>query len=92
MPPITPLPSTVPAAPAAPARNAEAIAAQRAFFAAALGKAAPAVATTASATAAPVVATPASVTRSQQTLERVDIPDEPPSRILRPGSLLDIKV
>ena len=76
------------ATPTPPARSA----AQRAFFDAALTKAG-------------AVVTPAPVTRPQAAsqiqpaaqplrAERIviNMPDEPPQRILRPGSLLDIKV
>lgn len=54
---------------------------QRAFFEAALGKAAPQAAPAMAApAAAPVQKIPAS------------LPADPPERILRPGSLLDIRV
>ncbi len=53
---------------------------QRAFFEAALGETAP--------QAAPAVAAPAAPTHKIPT----SLPAEPPERILRPGSLLDIRV
>jgi hypothetical protein len=71
-----------PASPVARPVDAARLAAQKAFFEVALGKAAPAaapVATVAAAPAAPV--------------QRMPEPDAPkPQRLLRPGSLLDIRV
>lgn len=60
-------------------------AAQRAFFDAALGKATGAPAAPAQVQAAPVPAPP---------VQRIPVsqPTEPPTKILRPGSLLDIRV
>lgn len=58
------------------------LAAQRAFFAAALGQAQPAAA----AQAAPAAPTAAPLMRTP------DPAAEPPAKILRPGSLLDIRV
>lgn len=67
-----------PAQPASPARSA----AQRAFFEQALGRAgAPAP----QAAVQPSPAQPAAPARMR-------IPDAPPEKILRPGSLIDIKV
>lgn len=91
MPPITPI--TSPVAPTTPAktRSPEAIAAQRAFFNAALGKAtpqAPPVAAKSVVETAPLRA-PAPPVASMPQLD-ADAP--PPSRLLRPGSLIDIKV
>jgi hypothetical protein len=98
MPPITPLPpqTGIPAQGPARSRNAEAVAAQRAFFNAALGKAAPANAPTevfkpkamaeASAPIAPAgtaAPTPAPAPVSGAST---------PSRMARPGSVIDIKV
>ncbi len=83
MPPITPL--APPVAPTAPSRmrSPEAIAAQRAFFNAALGKTEP------QATAAPVATVKAAV---ETPAPQFDPTASPPSRLLRPGSLIDIKV
>lgn len=62
-------------------------AAQRAFFDAALGRTGASAAPTATpATASPVTATP------PRTVQTANLPDEPPKKILRPGSLLDIRV
>ncbi len=83
-------PSFVPTQPSAPsAPGAAARAAQRAFFDAALGKAAaPAASVGAPAIPAmasrPAQATPAPV--------RLDLDQPAPARVLRPGSLVDIKV
>jgi hypothetical protein len=81
-----PFPPTPPAAGAARADQAK-LEAQRAFFQAALGKASapvsPAVTTAATATPTPAPAT----------LSRIpDAGAEKPQKILRPGSLLDIRV
>jgi hypothetical protein len=65
--------------PAGGANTARA-AGQRAFFEAAMGKASASAAATPDAPARFVPKVP------------VDLPAEPPTRILRPGSLLDIKV
>lgn len=70
-------------------------AAQRAFFDAALGKAAGAP-QQAPAAATPVRATPvqSQTQAAPQPVQRMPTaqPAEPPTRILRPGSLLDIRV
>lgn len=67
-------------------QDAGKLAAQRAFFQAALsqaqGAAGPARTTAAAPTAAAV----------QRTLQAAPPSDEPPQKILRPGSLLDIRV
>lgn len=66
-------------------------AAQRAFFDAALGKAAGGP----QQTQGPVAtSSPAQTRATPQPVQRVpaDQPAEPPNRILRPGSLLDIRV
>jgi hypothetical protein len=68
--------------------DAARLAAQKAFFEVALGKAAPAPAPAAPA-AAPVQDAPA---RAAAPLKGVDTPAEAASRPLRPGSLLDIRV
>ena len=69
-----------PAPTATPARTA----AQKAFFDAAMGRA--------GVTAAPVPA-PAPVTPApQRTVQTVALPEDPPKKIPRPGSLLDIRV
>jgi hypothetical protein len=76
----------------APARTtAEARAAQRAFFQQALGDATPVRATP---VAAPVAHTQAAQpTRAAQPAGVVrPIPEEPPTRVMRPGSFIDIKV
>jgi hypothetical protein len=82
-----PLPSAQPS-PADAARSA----AQRAFFDAAMGRpAAPASAAAPSAAAAAAVFTPA--TAPAQRVELRPAPNaEPPAKLLRPGSLLDIRV
>jgi len=67
------------AAPSSPARTA----AQRAFFDSAMGRAG------AAAPAAEPVKAAAPVA---QRVVRESIPEEPPKKILRPGSLLDIRV
>lgn len=77
-PPIFPTPQPQ-AQPTAPARNS----AQQAFFAAAMGRpvaAQPQVQAQPQAPAAPAQRMPAS------------LPAEPPQKILRPGSILDIRV
>ncbi|MBC7167790.1 hypothetical protein [Phenylobacterium sp.] len=76
--PQTPFPPQTPA-PAQSGRTA----AQRAFFQAAMGEA------PAKAAAAP--AEPAREAVRVQTV-RAETPAEPPTKILRPGSLLDIRV
>ena len=85
-------PVVTPQTPAQPPERArgtaEARAAQRAFFQQALGDATPVRAAPA---AAPVVQT--HVARPAQPLGVVrPIPDEPPARVMRPGSFVDIKV
>lgn len=78
-----------------PGPGAAKTAAQRAFFDAALGKAAGAP-QQAPAPATPVRATPvqAQTQATPQPVQRMPTaqPAEPPTRILRPGSLLDIRV
>lgn len=68
------------------------LAAQKAFFDMALGKAsAPAAAPAATAASAPTTASaPAPPTKPAQRIP--DPAAEPPTRILRPGSLLDIRI
>jgi hypothetical protein len=77
-----------PTTPAAPQKNAQALAAQRAFFQAALGQAAPAAAP------APPVQTqavqPARATVS--TAKPTPTAEPQPARYARPGSIVDIKV
>lgn len=77
--------SLVPTQPAA-ARPGEAArsAAQRAFFEAAIGKT--------PAPAAPPAVTAQTAAPRVETVQVKTVPDEPPTRYLRPGSLLDIKV
>jgi len=81
-PPMVPQPT-----PSAPVRTtAEAKAAQRAFFQQALGDATPV-------RAAPAAATPSAPQAAQTVREvRRPIPEEPPARVMRPGSFVDIKV
>jgi len=82
-------PDAFPTPLARPADDAARLAAQRAFFDAALGRAgAPAPAS------APVAATaPSPVPMRAQPVQRMPDPDaEAPARPLRPGSLLDIRV
>ncbi|HVY34940.1 MAG TPA: hypothetical protein VG960_11015 [Caulobacteraceae bacterium] len=99
MPPITPVaPSTAPLAPSR-TRSPEAIAAQRAFFNAVLGKAAP----TAPAPAPPRAIAPKAIAEASappapaRASAPVPTPQgegvaPPPNRFARPGSLIDIKV
>ena len=86
---LTIRPDAFPTTPARPAADAARLAAQRAFFDAALGRAgAPAAA---QATAAP--AAQSAVTVRAQPVQRLPDPAaEPPAKPLRPGSLLDIRV
>lgn len=70
--------------PAAPTASPGRTAAQKAFFDAAMGRA--------GATPAPVAA-PAPVTPTpQRTVQTASLPEEPPKKILRPGSLIDIRI
>lgn len=87
--PIRPSLFPVPSAPTPARESGGARAAQRAFFEAALGKVeAPA----APAPARPAVEAPARPQPPQPTVTRINIADEPPSRLMRPGSFVDIKV
>jgi hypothetical protein len=94
--PLRPLPPASTLGPsAAPAsgrvRSPEALAAQRAFFAAALGQAAPPVAAAPRTVAE--ISTPVQPVQSAPVQPRpAGNGDAPPSRNLRPGSLIDIKV
>jgi hypothetical protein len=74
-----------------PGADAARLAAQKAFFAAAMGQAAaPATAQTPAAAGAPFFATAsAPIPRAEI---RPDPSAEPPAKLLRPGSLLDIRV
>lgn len=76
--PTVPPASQPGATPAGPVRTA----AQRAFFEAALGKAA----------AAPAPSAPAAPAATPVEARAAPAPSEPPRKILRPGSLLDIRV
>jgi hypothetical protein len=81
-----------PGAPNLPPQPSQAVdpaklAAQRAFFQAALGKAG---APQASAAAAPIAA--AQPTAAAQPVQRATAPAEAPQKVLRPGSLIDIRV
>lgn len=85
-------PVVTPHTASAPVRTtAEARAAQRAFFQQALGDATP---VRAAPVAAPVAQTQATQpARAAQTTGVVrPIPEEPPARVMRPGSFVDIKV
>ena len=88
LPPIRPSVTPQPAAPARPAVDAARAAAQRAFFQAAMGGEVPT--TPAPRPVDPVMGASRFTPQSQQ--RAAVIPDEPPARILRPGSFLDIKV
>jgi hypothetical protein len=70
--------------PAAPTASPGRTAAQKAFFDAALGRA--------STPATPVAAPPPVAAAPQRTVQTANLPEEPPKKILRPGSLLDIRV
>jgi len=70
-------------------QDAGKLAAQRAFFQAALSQAQGAAGPARTTAAAPAAAAPAAV---QRTLQAAPPSDEPPQKILRPGSLLDIRV
>lgn len=78
--------------PAQGGQGAAKTAAQRAFFDAALGKAT--AAPQAQAQAASVKAPPVQAQAAPAPVQRMPAaqPTEPPTRILRPGSLLDIRV
>ena len=89
MTPVRPTGASIPAAAPSPV-DAARLAAQKAFFDAALGRAPGAAqpAPTAQVQTAAVAPRPAS-----QHINRVPDPgDAPPARILRPGSLLDIRI
>ena len=80
-PPVVPQPTSAPVR-----TTAEAKAAQRAFFQQALGDATPV-------RAAPAVTAPSKPQAAQAAREvRRPIPAEPPARVMRPGSFVDIKV
>ena len=91
-------PAPTPPAPATPQAGAQGgpqgagrSAAQRAFFAAALGQAAPSTAPRPAAQAAPAPKSPPVVHTTR--VQSSEIPTgEAPSRILGPGSLVDIRV
>ena len=68
---------------------AEARAAQRAFFQQALGDATPV--RTAPPVSAPVIAPSVAAPQAARVLNR-PLPEEPPARIMRPGSFVDVKV
>ncbi len=98
MPPIRPLPpqADLPATSPLRPRSPDVVAAQRAFFNAALGKAAPAAAT-------PQVMTSRSVAEASAPIRPAGAAAPslapqpagdaaPPNRIARPGSVIDIKV
>jgi hypothetical protein len=70
--------------PAAPTTSPARTAAQKAFFDAALGRA--------GAPAAPVAAPPPVAPAPQRAVQTTSLPEEAPKKILRPGSLLDIRV
>jgi len=85
---VTPVrPTSTPQTPTvSPQADAARAAAQRAFFQAALGGPAP------QATAAPAATTTTPTVFAQPVQRLPDPAAPPPNRILRPGSLLDIKV
>jgi hypothetical protein len=87
LPPIRPSVTPQAAPPARPAADAARAAAQRAFFQAAMGGEVPT-------TPAPRPVDPVMGAQkfTPQASQRASIPEEPPQRILRPGSFLDIKV
>lgn len=86
-PPIVPPTQAAQPQRADPAR----LAAQKAFFDVALGKAAAPMAPAAS--MAPAAAAPTAPTAPPKPVQRTpDLTAEPPTKILRPGSLLDIRV
>jgi hypothetical protein len=91
---VTPIrPSAFPAPPAnATGADAARAAAQRAFFAAAMGRPAATAAPTSPSATAPAAARSPAFAPVQRAEIRTDPGAEPPARILRPGSLLDIKV
>jgi hypothetical protein len=74
-----------------PARSGAVKAAQKAFFQAALNGSSAAAPQAAIAAVAPVAAVAATPVRASVKPQALD-PDNPPSRPLRPGSLLDITV
>lgn len=78
-------PAIQPAPPVAPRPDAGRLTAQKAFFQAALGKAEPAAAPAA-------LAAPQARAEAQPATPATAAPQEPPKKILRPGSLLDIRV
>jgi hypothetical protein len=89
--PIRPATSAaIPTAGPSPAESAR-LAAQRAFFQVALGNAAPAAQTASPAKAATPASIPASAPARTPDL-RATPPTEAPGKILRPGSLLDIRI
>ena len=75
-------------APARPAVDTARAAAQRAFFQAAMGG----VEAPTTPKPRPVDPVQAASRFTPQASQRASIPDEPPQRILRPGSFIDIKV
>lgn len=78
-------PAITPTAPVAPRVDAGRLAAQKAFFQAALAKAEP------SAAPAPAAQAQAPAAQPQPSL-RAAAPEEPPKKIPRPGTYLDIRV
>jgi hypothetical protein len=82
---LSPISTGLPATlrPNTPVRTEAAIAAQRAFFQAALSQ---------TQAVAPVTAAPTPPRPVTRVLPSTPTTDEPPERILRPGSLLDIRV
>ncbi|MEO6341139.1 MAG: hypothetical protein ABIO39_13940 [Caulobacteraceae bacterium] len=83
---LSPISAGLPATtlrPTTPVRSEAAIAAQRAFFQAALSQ---------TQAVAPVTAAPTPPRPVTRVAHSTPTTDEPPERILRPGSLLDIRV
>lgn len=73
----------------APVADAARTAAQKAFFDAAMGRSAPPAAP--AAPPAPAFTAPAAPVQRAE-LRPATVPAEPPAKLLRPGSLLDIRV
>jgi len=86
-----PIPNALPPTPqgASPPQRS---AAQRAFFEAALGRTTPTQAQVPTKAPAPAAEVQVRATPVRDVPLRAQIPDEPPQKILRPGSLLDIRV
>ncbi len=86
-----PFPNALPAAPQG-TQPQQRSAAQKAFFEAALGRAAPAQAQVPTKAAAPAAEVQVRATPVREVPLQARTTDEQPQKILRPGSLLDIRV